>query len=122
VTTPSAVVGDVARAIDGRDWDALEALLDEGFRCTYVHTGEVLDRAAYVALNRDYPGAWRFEPVDEVVAGDRACALARVSDGGETHHVAMFLTVRDGRVSELVEVWAELVEPVAERRPAASGG
>ncbi|GAB4070008.1 hypothetical protein GCM10028777_33810 [Angustibacter speluncae] len=122
MTTTATVVTDLARAIDGRDWDALEALLATDFTCRYVHTGEVLDRAGYVALNRDYPGAWRFEPVDEVVSGERACALARVSDGDEIHHVAMFLTLRDGLVGELVEVWAELVEPPADRRPAPSDG
>ncbi len=122
MTTAATVVGDVAQAIDAQRWDDLQGLLADDFACRLVHTGEVLDRAAYVALNRDYPGAWRFEPLDEVVSGDRACALARVSDGGETHHVAMFLTVRDARVVDLVEVWAELVEPPADRRPAASGG
>lgn len=117
MTGAATVVHDLGRAVDAQDWDALEALLADDFRCRYVHTGEVLDRAGYVRLNREYPGAWRFLVQDELSSGDRACGLATVTDGDETHHVALFLTVRGGLVRELVEVWAEQVEAPQERRP-----
>jgi hypothetical protein len=42
---------------------------------------------------------------------------ARVSDGTRTHHVASFVTVRGGLVTDLVEVWAESGVPApADRR------
>ena len=41
--------------INDRDWDGLAALLHEDVRVRLLHTGEELDKAAYVRLNREYP-------------------------------------------------------------------
>ncbi len=37
----------------------------------------------------------------------RAVARARVFDEDATFHVASFLTVTDGRITDLTEVWAD---------------
>ncbi|WP_157063520.1 nuclear transport factor 2 family protein [Luteipulveratus mongoliensis] len=120
MTNASETMRELAAVIDARDWARLQDLLTPDFRGRYVHTGETFDGEGFVALNRDYPGVWRFVLEDAVGDGDRAAGRSTVFNDDEEHHVATFLTVRDGLVSELVEVWAETVDaPSADRRPEA---
>lgn len=105
--------------IDAQEWDAMAALLDTGLSARFVHTGEVLGAGEFVLLNSEYPGRWRAILDDLVVEGERAVSRATISDGDETHHAASFATVLGGRITELVEVWAEAGQlPEASRRPA----
>lgn len=106
------VVPAFADAIDQRDWDGLAALLAPDFRARLVHSGRTFDRDGFVAFNRDYPGAWRFTWEEVVVGGDRAVGRAQVTDGHETYYVASFLTVTAGAISDLVEVWTDVVVQV----------
>jgi ketosteroid isomerase-like protein len=111
----------MAREIDGQNWEGLAELLADDFVARYPATGEVFDATTFVVLNREYPGSWQFQLEDLVAAGDRAVSRSTVTEadriGGETHVVASFVTARDGRIAELVEVWSEVVEPPADRRP-----
>jgi hypothetical protein len=113
-------------AIDAEDWEGLAALLAEGFTARFPATGETFDRDAFVVLNRDYPGSWRFAREAVVDGGASAALRARVSPAqgpdDEVHHVASFATVDGaGLISELVEVWAEATAPPeGERRPVGS--
>lgn len=103
-----------ADAIDTRDWDRLARGLGPDFTAYYVHTGDRFDRAAFVALNRDYPVVVRFEVDDLVVAGGRAALRARVSDvaSDATWFVASFATAdAEGLITDLGEVWADRVDP-----------
>jgi hypothetical protein len=122
MTTAARLLLRFSDRIDAQDWDGLSALLAPDFRARYVHTGETFDRDSFVALNRDYPGSWRFEHEDVVDAGDRGVLRARVSDAtgasGDVYHVATFATAGpDGLLHEVVEVWAdEVAEPPAQGR------
>ncbi|KGN36826.1 nuclear transport factor 2 family protein [Knoellia subterranea] len=113
-----------ATHIDDANWDGLADLLADDFRARYSTTGEEFDKQGFVALNRDYPGRWRFEREDVVDAGDRAVLRARVSDAtgtsDETHFVATFATARAGQLTEIVEVWAEVAQVPLDRRPTPS--
>lgn len=93
--------------IDSQQWDRIFGVLDPAVRISYVHTGEELDAASYVRLNREYPGSWRISVTEIVGDGQRAACRARVSDGQEAYWVASFATTRDGRITELTEVWTE---------------
>jgi len=99
-------------AIDEHRWDDLPALLDPAFTCRYVHTGETLDRDGWVRLNAEYPGFERLVVEDLVADGDRAVCRAHVTGraGGELQHfeVATFVTVRDGLVTGMTEVWTDV--------------
>jgi hypothetical protein len=101
------VLREMWARIDAQDWDGMAGLLDPRLEVRYTDTGETFDPAAFVRLNREYPGRWHVDVEDVVGAGDRAVSRARVSDGQETFHVASFATVRGGRVTGLVEVWSE---------------
>ena len=113
----------MADAIDAQDWEGLSDLLADDFRARYCHTGEEFDGAQFVALNRDYPGDWRFVREVVVDGGTTAVLRARVSDAAgrspEVHQVASFGTVdASGRLVALEEVWAEVTAPPqGDRRP-----
>ncbi|CAN5804700.1 hypothetical protein BH20ACT6_BH20ACT6_12320 [soil metagenome] len=114
----AVVLRSLWERIDAQAWDRLADLLHPDFRSRYVHTGEVLDRAGYVAVNRDYPGRWRVHVDDVVSSGWRAVTRTTVTDGSTTFHVASFGEVRDAGVVELVEVWADSeATPPPHRRP-----
>jgi hypothetical protein len=123
-----ATLTALAQAIDARDWDGLAALLAPAFIARYAHTGESFDSAQFVALNRDYPGAWSFRHETVIDAGDAGAMRARVFDAtgssDEVHYVAGFAKVDGGGLlTELVEVWAEVVPPVSgDRRPSTAVG
>lgn len=99
--------------LDAKDWDALPDLLHPDFTCRLVHTGEVVDRDAWVRLNADYPGFVGMR-LDEVVGeGTRGALRATVTGTGPegqeaTFVVAGFATVRDARIEAMVEVWADV--------------
>lgn len=98
--------------IDDQRWKDLPGLLDEDFTCRLVHTGETFDRDGWIRLNAEYPGFDRLVVEDLVGAGDRAVARCHVTgwvDGRLAHfEVASFVTAREGRVRDLIEVWADV--------------
>lgn len=109
-----------ADAIDAQEWETLASLLAPGFRASYAHTGEIFDRAGFVAVNRNYPGDWRFEREQVVDAGDEAVLRARVSDAtgtsDEVHVVATFGSANDGVLTSITEVWAQVTAADPDRR------
>ena len=118
------VLNDLWAVIETQQWDKIPDLLDPAVQVRYVHTGELLDAESYVRLNRDYPGRWHAAVHDMVGDGDRAVSRTRIYDAGQTFWVASFATTRDGRITELVEVWTDAGQqppPIGPlpRRPAA---
>jgi len=119
-TTSAYVLRGLWAAIDARDWDDLAARLHPDFRAEYVHTGETFDRDSFVAINRDYPGAWRATVEDYLADGARAVTRTRVHNDEAALFVASFGEVRDGLVASLIEVWADAdATPPPEHRPSA---
>ncbi|WP_151526729.1 nuclear transport factor 2 family protein [Serinicoccus kebangsaanensis] len=105
------VVRRLVDTIDAHRWEGLPDLLAPGFSSRLVHTGETFDRDAWVRLNADYPGFERMHLEDLVAQGDRAACRAHVTGvtEGRTAHfeVAMFVTVTEGVIQEMTEVWAD---------------
>lgn len=115
----AALLARLVEVIDAHDWAALPALLHEDFTCRLVHTGEVFDRDQWVRLNADYPGFQRMHLEDLVADGDRGALRARVIGAGPDQEdlvfaVASFATVRDDRLVELTEVWADVGQDAPE--------
>ncbi len=104
----------LADVLDGHRWDDLPALLHRGFRCRYVHTGECFDRDTWVRLNAEYPGFQHFLLEDCVGEESRAAGRAHVtgeSEGRLQHfEVATFITLRDGLIGDMTEVWTDVDE------------
>jgi hypothetical protein len=121
VTEPSDAASALRQlwaTLADREWDAIAELLDPAVEVRYVHTGEVLDRAGFVAANRNYPGRWRVTVQDVVADGDKAVTLTRLDNGTETMYVASFATTRRGLITSLIEVWADAEQPVHASRTA----
>lgn len=131
----SDVLSRLSDLIDARRWEDLPGLLHEDFACRYVHTGEQFGRDDWVRLNADYPGFDHLVIEDLVGAGDRAVARCHVTgdaaspetpaDGsgaplvgsgapGEERllhfEVATFVRVREGRITEMTEVWTDVAQ------------
>lgn len=116
-------MNQLADLIEARRWDDLAALLHRDFRCRYVHTGETFDRATWVRLNADYPGFQHFVLEDCISDGNRAAGRAHVTgegDGKVQHfEVATFITVREGVIGDMTEVWTDVdAVPPPGTRPA----
>lgn len=115
--------GDVTLAgvLDGHRWRDLPALLHPDFSCRYVHTGETFDRHTWVRLNVEYPGFQGYVLEDSVGDGDRAAGRVHVTgeSNGQVKHfeVATFITVHEGVIRDMTEVWAgvEEVAPIGTR-------
>lgn len=101
------VLASLWELIGSEQWDGISDLLDPQVRISYVHTGEVFDGAGFVRLNREYPGRWHVDVLDMVGDDRRAVSLASLRGGAETYWVASFATTRDGRITELTEVWTD---------------
>ncbi|WP_460627973.1 nuclear transport factor 2 family protein [Intrasporangium mesophilum] len=113
----------LAGVIDAHEWDQLPALLHDEFTCRFVHTGETFDRPGWVRLNAEYPGFEHLVLEDCVGSGDRAAGRSHVTGyvGEQLEHyeVATFITLRDGLIAEMTEVWADVgVPPPPGTRPA----
>jgi predicted ester cyclase len=106
------VMHRLSSVLDQHRWSDLPDLLHRDFRCRLVHTGETFDRDTWIRFNAEYPGFQRFELQDCIAEHDRVAGRAHVTgltDGGVQHfEVASFLTVRDGLVIELIEVWTDV--------------
>ncbi len=105
--TPAFLAHQFASALDRRDWPALRALLADDCRVELVHDGRTFGADEWVAFNADYPGRWSFVAEDIVVADGRAVVRARVFNEEAMFHVASFLSITDGLLHEVVEVWAD---------------
>lgn len=118
----AALLTRLAAVIDAHDWDGLPDLLHPGFTCRLAHTGEVFDKEQWVRFNADYPGFERMLVEDLVTDGERGVLRATVVGRGQAGEelvfaVASFASTKDGLISELVEVWADVdQEPPAGTR------
>lgn len=102
----------MAQMINAHQWEKLSALLHPNFNCRYSHTGEVFDRDDWVRVNADYPGFQNYVLLDCVATAERAVGRARVTAllQGEvkSFEVATFITVRDGLIADMHEVWTDV--------------
>ncbi|MGC4110213.1 MAG: nuclear transport factor 2 family protein [Nocardioides sp.] len=100
--------------IDSHRWGELSSLLHDDFVCRYVHTGESFDGETWVRLNAEYPGFEHLVVEDLVCSETRAVARCHVTSRGDGHvqhfQVASFVTVREGSISELTEVWTDTTQ------------
>lgn len=108
----------LAETLDAHGWEDLPGLLHEHFVCTYVHTGETFDKDSWVRVNADYPGFEHFILEDSVATDDRAAGRGRVTGtvGGQPQvfGVATFITVREGLIAEMTEVWTDVDQTTPE--------
>ena len=58
-------------------------------------------------MNETYPGNWNATVTDVVSNGDAVITTTTVADGGISVVAISRFTIRDGRITHLVEYWPE---------------
>lgn len=95
------------KAMEARDWSALEGLLAPAFRAEFPQSGERFDREGYLRLNREYPGDWHIRLSSIVDGTECVVTEVEVDIDGRTERAVSFFHVREGKVTVLREYWPE---------------
>jgi ketosteroid isomerase-like protein len=113
VPSPAAVADAFWRALDGRDWAAVGALLADDVVYEVPQTRErVRGREAVVRFNAEYPGDWSLEVTALVADGHRAATTIRFASAGEPDQTGIaFFEVDAGRITRMTDWWPEAYEP-----------
>lgn len=115
---PADVVREFWRRMATNDFDAVGAVLADGFVLEWPQSRERIRGAAnFARMNREYPahGPWRFTMHRLVADGDSVVSHVGVSDGVQQAEAISFFTVVDGRIARIVEYWPDPFEPRADR-------
>ncbi len=109
----------------GNDFVAVAEVLADDFVLEWPQSKERIRGAErFARMNAEYPanGPWRFQVRQLFGDQEHAVSVVDVTDGVQSAQPISFFSVRDGRVSKLVEYWPEpfaapasrahLVEPI----------
>jgi hypothetical protein len=115
----AAIVEELWRRIQARDWDRVGELLADDFVLAWPSEGvRIRGRENFVEFNRNYPEGWSIEVLRVVAAGNVAVSEVRVPHPTVGPHYALsFFEVEDARLVRAREYWVEerYVEPGPER-------
>ena len=108
--TTEDVVREYWRLMATNDFALVSAVLAPEFVLEWPQSNERIRGADNLArMNTEYPshGPWRFE-IHRIVASETAAVSdVGVTDGVQAARALSFFTVRDGKITHLVEFWPE---------------
>ena len=113
MTDTAALARRFLATLEGRDWDAWEALMSQDVVYEMPQTRErIRGRAAYREFNAAYPGEWHLQP--KVVIGDASRAVAwfdwRLGDASGDAQVFLEFD-DDGLITSVTDFWPEPYDP-----------
>ncbi|MGN4150479.1 nuclear transport factor 2 family protein [Burkholderia gladioli] len=112
------IVQEFWRLMATNDFHTVAAVLAEDFILDWPQSKERIRGARnFAELNQDYPaqGAWVFR-INRIVAnGGDAVSDVSVTDGAVSARAISFFTVKDGKISHIVEFWPEPYEAPFDR-------
>lgn len=112
----AAVVRALWERFEARDWEGAQRLLADDLRIEWPGTRERIRGAEeYIGLNRTYPEGWHIEVLEVLQAGPRVVSRVRIDHGEAVVYASSFFTLKDGRIAEGVEYFADQVEPPYDR-------
>ncbi len=105
------------------DFASVAAVLAEDLVVEWPQSKErIRGSKNFIPVNAEYPahGPWKFT-VNRLVAGDgvgdgEVVTQVSVSDGVQTAEPISFFTVRDGKITRMVEYWPEPFQPATDRQ------
>jgi ketosteroid isomerase-like protein len=106
---PRAVVTELWRRIQARDWDGVGELLAEDFVLDFPDTQQrICGRTNYVEFNRNYPEGWSIELLSVLADRDRVVSEVRVphAELGEFFAISLF-EIQNGRIAGGREYWLQ---------------
>ena len=103
---PADVVHAYWDRIEGRDWEAVRALLADDVVVEWPASKERMVGAAnVVAVNAEYPEGWSIRVLRVVADGAEVVSEVEVPQGADVHRAASFWTVEGGRIVRGREYW-----------------
>ena len=104
--------------MQSNDFRWASQLLGDDFVLDWPQSRErIRGRAAFAAMNEEYPshGRWEFTVLRVVGNDDEAVSDVSVTDGVQQARAISFFSVRGGRITALIEFWPEAYDPPANR-------
>lgn len=100
------------------DFHAVGAVLADDFTLEWPQSNErIRGRERFASMNVEFPakGLWVFT-VNRIVSDEvEAVTDVSVTDGSRSDRAISFFTVRDGKISRIVEYWPEAYAAPANR-------
>lgn len=100
------------------DFYSVAAVLSDEFVLDFPQSGERIRGAdRFARMNEEYPaqGRWQFTLNSLVAAESEAVSDVNVTDGTVVARVISFFTLRDGKITRMVEFWPEAFSPEPNR-------
>jgi len=101
------------------DFLSVGSVLADDFVLDWPQSRErISGRDNNAAMNEEYPanGRWEFT-VNRIIGNDsEAVSDVSLTDGVQKARVVSFFTVRDGKISKMVEFWPEPFTPLENRK------
>lgn len=116
--SPEAVVREFWRLMATNDFASVTSVLAPEFIMEWPQSRERIRGAAnFARMNSEYPtsGRWQFRLNRLVAQNDSVVTQVSITDGQQSAEPVSFFTVRDGRITHLVEYWPEPFAPAPNR-------
>jgi ketosteroid isomerase-like protein len=104
------------KLFDAGEFEKALPLLHPAFTAEWPQSRErMTSPAAFIAVNRNYPGRWRCHLRRVVEAGTETVTEVEVTDGRTVVHAVSFFEFEDDKIIRLREFWADPFEAPAWR-------
>jgi ketosteroid isomerase-like protein len=115
---PTALVHEFWRLMATNDFHAVKAVLAPDLVVEWPQSSErIRGPENFARMNAEYPtqGRWTFR-INRIVAdGDEIVTQVSVSDGTQSAEPISFFTVREGKITRVVEYWPDPFPAAANR-------
>lgn len=119
VTPAELVVREFWRLMETNDFHAVKAVLAEDLVVEWPQSRErIRGPDNFARMNSEYPAnvPWHFR-INELVAGDdRVVTQVSITDGQQSAEPISFFTVRNDKITRIVEYWPDPFPPAENRR------
>jgi ketosteroid isomerase-like protein len=112
------LVREFWRLMGTNDFRSVTSVLSHSFVMEWPQSRErIIGRIAYAKMNEEYPakGPWRFVIGELVASEDTVVTTTAITDGHAKAIAVSFFTVKNGKITKLVEYWPQPYEPPSGR-------